>query len=94
MDEIKNIKKRIVPILKKSKVRKAGIFGSFATGQHKKSSDVDILIDLDKSVGLFKFIDLKLKLEKILRRKVDLVEYCTIRPELKSRILAEEIQII
>ncbi len=40
--EIEKIKKKIVPILKKNKVVRAGIFGSYARGENKKNSDVDI----------------------------------------------------
>ncbi len=34
----------LVPILKRNGVLKAGIFGSYARGEQKKQSDVDILI--------------------------------------------------
>ncbi len=92
--EIDNIRKKIVPLLKENKVTKAGIFGSYARGEQKKKSDVDILIELNNDVSLLGFIDLKLLLEKKLKRKVDLVEYEGIRKELKKRILKEEIPII
>ena len=42
--EIKEIKDKIVPILKKNKVARAGIFGSYARGKQKKDSDVDLII--------------------------------------------------
>ncbi len=41
---IKNIQSKIVPTLKKNGVVKAGIFGSYARGEAKKNSDIDILI--------------------------------------------------
>lgn len=88
------IKEKIVPLLKENKVTKAGIFGSYARGEEKKGSDVDILIEMNDGKGLMSIIALKLLLEKKLRRKVDLVEYSLIRRELKKRILNEEIPII
>ena len=84
---IENIKEKIVPLLKENKVTKAGIFGSYARGEQTKKSDIDILVEVDNEVSLLGFIDLKLKLEKALRKKIDLVEYEGIRKELKKRIL-------
>ena len=92
--EIELIKEKIVPLLRENKVTKAGIFGSYARGEQTKESDIDILIELDKEVSLFGVIDLKIKIEKALRKKIDLVEYELIRKELKKRILNEEIPIL
>lgn len=91
--EIEKIKKRIIPILKQYKVTKAGIFGSFARGEQKKNSDVDILIEMDDGSGLIKLIQLKAKLEKEVGKKVDVVEYCAIRRQLRESILRDEIPI-
>ncbi|MBS3083605.1 nucleotidyltransferase family protein [Candidatus Pacearchaeota archaeon] len=91
---LQEIKKKIVPLLQEHNVTKAGIFGSYARGDEKKGSDVDILIEMNDGKGLMAIIALKMLLEKRLKRKVDLVEYSTIRKELKSRILNEEIPII
>lgn len=93
-NEIENIKEKILPILKENKVTKAGIFGSFARGEQKKKSDVDILVEIDDSVSLFGVANLKGLLEKALRRKIDLVEYSLIRKELRRSILKDEIPIL
>ena len=45
-------------------------------------------------MSLIGFIGLKLALEEILKKKVDLVEYSAIKPIIKERILSEEIRII
>lgn len=92
---IKDIKKKIKPILKRNDVKKAAIFGSFARGEEKKNSDIDILIRYkndDKS--LLDFVGLKLELEEKLGKKVDLAEYSMIRPRIKGRILKEQIHIL
>lgn len=91
---VEKIKDKIVPLLQEYNVTKAGIFGSYARGEHKKGSDVDILIEMNDGKGLMSIISLKFMLEKKLKRKVDLVEYSLIRKELRSRILNEEIPII
>jgi predicted nucleotidyltransferase len=94
MSEIEKIKKKIVPVLKEFKVTKAGLFGSYARGEQKKNSDVDILVEIDNSYSLLRVIDLKLKLEKAVKKKVDLVEYALIRKEIKNNVLNDEVPII
>jgi len=91
-DEIMKIKKKIVESLKSKGIKKAGIFGSYATGSARKNSDVDILIEFDGS--LLKLIAMERELKKILKRKVDLLTYREISPYLRERILKEEIRII
>ena len=73
------LQRKVVPILRKNGVTKAGIFGSYARGDAKKRSDIDILIQPPKGRGL-KFIGLELELEEKLRRKVDLITYRSISP--------------
>ncbi len=93
--KIDEIKKKILPILKEHRVTRAGIFGSYARGEEKKRSDVDILVEIDdENMSLLGFIGLKNLIEKALRKKVDLVEYALIRKELKKNILTEEIPIL
>ena len=90
---LKNIKNKIIPILKKNDVVKAGIFGSYARGEAKKNSDIDILIQPPKGIGLG-FVGIKLELEEKLGRKVDLLTYNSIHPYLKKYILDDEVRII
>ena len=91
--DIKKIKSRIVPILKKHGVVRAGIFGSYVHGKQKKSSDIDILIQPPKGIG-FGFVGIQFELEDKLKKKVDLVSYKALHPLLKERILKEEVRII
>jgi predicted nucleotidyltransferase len=53
-------------------VKKIGIFGSFAKGSPDESSDVDIVVEFEKSIGL-RFVELSEYLEKILGRKADVL---------------------
>ncbi len=96
MEKNKNfleIEKKIIAVLKKHKAKKAGIFGSYARGENKKKSDIDLLVELDEGLSLLEVIRVKIDLEEALKKKVDLVEYDTIRSELRERILNEEIPI-
>ena len=93
--EIEKIKSKITNVLKKNKVSKAGIFGSYSRGEQNKNSDIDIAVEInDKNMSLIGFIRLIRILEELLKRKVDLVEYNAIKPRIKERILKEEIRII
>ncbi len=89
------IKKIAVPVLRRNGVVRAGIFGSYARGEAKKGSDIDILIEIKaKKFSLLDLVGLELELKEKLKRKVDLVEYSTIHPLLKDRILREEVPIV
>jgi hypothetical protein len=92
-EKIAKIKKPIVEILKKYGVKKAGVFGSYARGEEEKGSDIDILIQPTKNMGI-EFVGIKLELEDKLGRKVDLVSYKGINPHLKKYILKDEVKII
>jgi len=93
--EIEKIKLKIIPLLKNNNIKKAGIFGSYSRGEQRKDSDIDIVVNIeDKNMSLIGFIELKLSLEDVLGKKVDLVEYSAIKPIIKEGILNEEIRII
>ena len=91
---LNDIKRKIIPILKKNDVVKAGIFGSYARGEQTKSSDIDILIEFRGRKSLFDLVGIELELKKILRKNVDLLTYKGIYPLLRERILLEEVSII
>ena len=93
-NQIQTIKKKIVPLLKKNGVVKAGIFGSYARGEQKKRSDVDLLIKQKGRKSLLDLVRLERELEKKLGKKVDLLDYNGLSPYLKDRILEEEVRIL
>lgn len=88
------IKKKILPILRAHKVKRAAIFGSYARGEARPDSDVDMLVELPKGLSLFDVIHIKHELEDRLHKKVDLVEYGGLKPALKENILSEQIPIL
>ncbi len=91
---IERLKKKIIPILKKNGIVRAGIFGSYARGEQKKGSDVDILIQPTQEMSLLDLSGLKIELEKALKKKVELISYRYIHPCLKNEILNNEIELI
>jgi predicted nucleotidyltransferase len=88
-EDIKRILLNNRKILKKYKVNKVGIFGSFATGRTKKKSDVDLLVEFEDMIDLFEFVHLNDEIQHILKSKVDLVTPDTIKPYIKPKILKE-----
>ena len=92
--KIEEIKRKVLPILQHHGVKRGGLFGSCVRGEMKEKSDIDILIEIKKDISLLDFVGLKLEIEKTLGKKVDLVEYSTIKPLLKERILKEEVAIL
>lgn len=64
------------------------IFGSYGRGQQTKDSDVDILVDFNKPIGI-EFIDLADELERLLKIKVDLVSKNGVKPDYLKQIETE-----
>lgn len=85
--ETLNSKKIIEKIEGKSKdikrynVKKIGLFGSYVRNKQHKKSDIDILVTFNKET-FDNYMDLLFLLEKIFRRKIDLVIEKDLHPEL------------
>lgn len=74
-EQVISILKKELPALRdKYGVEKIVLYGSFAKGTQKKKSDIDILVDIKKSIGL-EFVSLADRLEEILGRRVDVATY-------------------
>ena len=93
-EQTAEIREKILPVLRRHGIKRAGMFGSYARGEATPESDVDVLVELDRQASLLDFIGVKLDLEDVLGRRVDLVEYAAIKPRLRDRILREEVPIL
>jgi predicted nucleotidyltransferase len=69
-------------------INQIGYFGSFANGDYREDSDLDVLVSFDRKIG-WKFFDLKDYLEATLGRKVDLVTERSLKKQWKQAILAQ-----
>lgn len=77
------------PYLAKSYgVIRIGVFGSYARNEQLKTSDIDILIEFDRAIGL-EFMDIQYYLEDKLGVSVDLARMNTIKPQMRDKILNE-----
>ena len=72
-------------------VREVGIFGSYARAESVEGSDLDILVDFSRPVGMFKFLELEERLQSLTGLKIDLVSRKGLKPSLADRILAETV---
>lgn len=94
LKEVKRIlEKHKEEIRERYKAEVVGIFGSYARGEQKEKSDVDILVRFFEGATLFDFVGLGDFLEEKLGIKVDIVSENAIRKELKDRILKEVIKV-
>ncbi len=91
MDEqIIEIREKILNALKQNDVKRASLFGSVVRGELTDESDIDILVEFKGKKSLLDLVGLKLELEDMLKRKVDILTYNSLHPLLKDRILREQ----
>ena len=74
-------------------VQRLALFGSVARDEARPDSDVDILVEFNRPVGLFTFLEVKEHLEQALGRRVDLVTRAGLKRQLRDRILEEAIRV-
>jgi uncharacterized protein len=74
-------------------VKSLAVFGSLARGEATPASDIDVLVEFDRPVGLFEFIRLKMYLEELTGRQVDLVTPDALRPAMRAEILREAVHV-
>jgi predicted nucleotidyltransferase len=90
LQEIKNIlESHKEEISRTFKLKEIGLFGSVVRSEQRETSDIDILIEPAKPMGLFEFVSLKNYLSDILGVKVDLVMKRALKPRIGKRILKE-----
>lgn len=84
---------KILPILHKSGVTRAALFGSCARGDSHGESDLDLLVEFTPDKSLLDLADLKLKLEEALDRSVDVLTFQSVHPRLKPYIEQDQVPI-
>jgi uncharacterized protein len=88
MTTILKNKKKLEKFCQDNDITYLGLFGSYARGEAKNDSDVDLLYKFrnGKSITLFGLADLKIGLEKIFKKKVDFVSKNGVKKELEPYI--------
>jgi hypothetical protein len=89
MDVIAKLREVKPEIERDYPIRLLGVFGSYARGEERPDSDVDILFENTGPLSLFTIAEVELRLEALLAKGVDLVPRRTLKPLIRDRILAE-----
>jgi len=93
-EKIKSILKSIKEELnQKYGLSEIGVFGSYVRGESREDSDLDILVRLNKKMGLLRFISIENYLSDLLGVKVDLVMKDVLKPAIGRHILNEVVYI-
>lgn len=93
-DEIKRILNEHLSEIREFGVSGLSLFGSAARDEIDEKSDVDLLVEFEKPIGLFQFFRLQHFIEDLLGvAKVDLLMPGAIKPRLRENILAEAIRV-
>ncbi|MBI5078685.1 nucleotidyltransferase family protein [Candidatus Saganbacteria bacterium] len=74
-------------------ISEIGIFGSYVRGDEKKGSDLDLLVRINKRMGLLRFVGIENYLSDLLGVKVDLVMKEVLKPAIGKRILNEVVYV-
>lgn len=89
---LQNLRAGLPALQREFPLRRLALFGSAARDEAGPGSDIDILVDVEPSIGL-RFVTLAEKLEKLIGRKVDLVSKRGLRPRLWKAIEPELIDV-
>lgn len=79
------------PMLDSHGVAGLWLFGSLARNEVNEDSDVDLLVEFSRPIGMFEFVQLQRELGEHLGRKVELVTRAALKPKFSDRILAEAV---
>lgn len=77
----------------KYKGRIVGLFGSYARGEEKEFSDIDLLIEKDEGVTILDLASMKIFLEEKLNTSVDIVTTSALREEIKPYVMNDLIYV-
>ena len=74
-------------------VKSLSLFGSVARNAATDQSDVDLLVEFDRPVGLFRLFRLQDDLQQLLGTPVDIGTHASLRPRLKASVDAESVHV-
>ena len=75
-------------------VRSLALFGSVARDEATTDSDIDLLVEFERPVGLFELFALQDELEVILGRHVDVGTVQSLKPRVRERVLEEAVDVL
>ncbi|MGI5880489.1 MAG: nucleotidyltransferase family protein [Syntrophomonadaceae bacterium] len=84
---------KIKQLARKHGAKTVSVFGSVARRQEQHNSDIDLLVEFDENASLFDLINLKLELEEIYNRKVDIVTPNSLHKKIAAPVMKEAIKL-
>lgn len=78
-------------LFKRYKVKRIAIFGSYAAGQPTRKSDIDFLVEFEKGASLFDMIGLKLDIESLLKKTVDIATPKSLSKYIRRQVLKQAV---
>ena len=86
---LKILSQHLVQMRNEYGVEKIGVFGSVVNEEQTLTSDVDVLVEFSRAIGMVKFLQLENNLQKLLGSKVDLVTRNALKKHIGRQILQE-----
>jgi len=89
-------RKKIAEFCKRWSITEFSVFGSVLRDDFRPDSDIDVLVSIDPKahIGLFELIDMKLELEKMFKRPVDLIEKEGLRNPYRRQEILRTAQVV
>ena len=89
LDDLRRRRAQIIDLARRHRAHRIAVFGSLARGQAHAESDIDILVDFEADYKLRDHIRLTQALQRLLGRRVEVVDRHSLRAELRAVILQE-----
>ena len=78
-------------LLKNHRVKRLAIFGSYAEGRATRKSDIDFLVEFEKGVSLLDLVGLKLDLQDLLKKNVDIATPKSLSKYIRGQVLEQAV---
>ena len=89
LDDLRRRREPIMALAHQYRARQIAVFGSLLRGALESTSDVDFLVDFESDYSLRDHIRLTQGLQRLLGRRVEVVDRQSLRPELRDTIIRE-----
>jgi len=91
---VEELRAKVETVMRRRGVVDASVFGSVARGEEEPTSDIDFLVEFEKGRTLLDLSGLGLDLADVLDRAVDVSTPGSLHPEIRDRVLAEQVRIL
>ncbi|MBI5522695.1 MAG: nucleotidyltransferase family protein [Desulfarculus sp.] len=92
--DLRDLAARLLPVLRRYGVVRAGIFGSVARGEARPDSDLDLLVEFGRLPSLHDLVELHDDLEDLVGHKVDVVQYKLLREIIRDEVMSDHVAIL